>query len=161
MGWVTPKFIQPIGRHKRMIKMKKSINIIWSALLSMAFVSCNNSEGKKEAVQEVVQQEIVKTEKLGANYQVGDHVPNELVCMVNNAFMGKLQMPVPVDGKIYYGCCEMCVGKLNQEESARIGTDPFNGKQVDKSEAYIVLSGEDGRVDYFESEANYKASKAM
>jgi len=138
--------------------MKKSINIILVALVSMAFVSCNNSEGKKQVVQEV-QQEIVKTEKLGANYQVGDHVPNELVCMVNNAYMGKPQMPVPVDGKIYYGCCEMCVGKLNQEESARMGTDPFSGKQVDKSEAYIVLSGEDGRVNYFESEANYMASK--
>jgi YHS domain-containing protein len=134
--------------------MKKAINIIWIALISMAFVSCNNSEGKKD----VVQQEIVKTEKLGVNYQVGDHVPSELVCMVNNAYMGKLQMPVPVDGKTYYGCCEMCVGKLNQEESARMGTDPYSGKQVDKSEAYIVLSGEDGRVNYFESEANYKAS---
>lgn len=161
MGWVTPKLIQPIGRHKKMIKMKKSINIIWIALVSMAFVSCNNSEGKKEVVQEVVQQEIVKTEKLGANYRVGDHVPNELVCMVNNAYMAKPQMPVPVDGKIYFGCCEMCVGRLNQDESARMSTDPFSGKQVDKSEAYIVLSGEDGRVDYFESEANYKASREM
>lgn len=163
MGWVTPKFIQPIGRHK---KMKKSINIIWIALISMGFVSCNNSEGKKDVVQEVVQpeivqQEIVKTEKLGVNYQVGDHVPSELVCMVNNAYMGKPQMPVPVDGKTYYGCCEMCVGKLNQEESSRMGTDPFSGKQVDKSEAYIVLSGEDGRVNYFESESTYKASKKM
>src|SRR5680860_1679115 len=81
--------------------MKKSINIIWIALVSMAFVSCNNSEGKKQVVQKV-QQEIVKTEKLGAKYQVGDHVPNELVCMVNNAYMGKPQMPVPVDGKTYY-----------------------------------------------------------
>jgi YHS domain-containing protein len=158
MGWMTPKLIQPISRHKKRLKMKKSFNIIWIALVSMAFVSCNNSEGKKNVVQESVQQEIVKTEKLGANYQVGDHVPNELVCMVNNAYMGKPQMPVPVDGKTYYGCCEMCVGKLNQEESARMSIDPFSGKQVDKSEAYIVLSREDGRVAYFESEANYKAS---
>lgn len=141
--------------------MKKSISIIWIALVSMVFVSCNNSEGKKDVMQEEDQQEIIKTEKLGVNYQVGDHVPNELVCMVNNAYMGKLQMPVPVDGKTYYGCCEMCVGQLNNEESARMGTDPFSGKQVDKSEAYIVLSREDGRVNYFESEANYKASKKM
>jgi hypothetical protein len=137
--------------------MKKAINIIWIALISMAFVSCNNSEGKKE----VGQGETVNTENLGANYQVGDHVPNELVCMVNNAYMGKLQIPVPVNGKTYYGCCEMCVGKLNQEESARIGTDSFSGKQVDKSEAYIVLYSKDGRVNYFESESTYKASKEM
>ncbi|WP_246054093.1 MULTISPECIES: hypothetical protein [Antarcticibacterium] len=98
--------------------MKKSINIIWMAFVSIAFISCNYSVGKNQDVHEVVQQEILKTEKLEANYQVGDHVPNELVCMVNNAYMGKSQMPVPVNGKTYYGCCEMCVGKLTNEETS-------------------------------------------
>lgn len=139
--------------------MKKSINIIWIALVSMAFVSCNNSEGKKDVVQEVVHEETVNTEKLGVNYQVGDHVPNELVCMVNNAYMGKLQMPVPVDGKTYYGCCEMCIGKLNNDENARIGVDPLTGAMIDKSQAYIVLTSKNGAVDYFESEDSYKKYK--
>lgn len=80
-----------------------------------------------------------------------------LVCMVNNAYMGKTQIPVPVNGKTYYGCCQGCVDKLNNEESARTAIDPFSGKKVDKSEAYIILMNKEGTVAYFESEANYMA----
>lgn len=67
-------------------------------------------------------------------------VEPSLVCMVNDAYMGKPQIPVPVNGKTYYGCCEMCVDKLNNIESARIAIDPFSGNQVDKSEAFIVVT---------------------
>jgi len=76
--------------------------------------------------------------------------------------MGKSQIEVPVNGKIYYGCCEMCVHRLNKEESSRMTIDPFSGKNVDKSEAYIVLKKANGEVAYFESEANYQSfSKKM
>lgn len=86
-------------------------------------------------------------------------VEPSLVCMVNDAYMGKPQIPVPVNGKTYYGCCEMCVDKLNNIESARIAIDPYSGNPVDKSEAYIVLMNPQGAVAYFESEANYSAFK--
>lgn len=86
-------------------------------------------------------------------------VEPSLVCMVNDAYMGKPQIPVPVNGKTYYGCCEMCVDKLNNIESARIAIDPFSGNQVDKSEAFIVVTNTQGAVAYFESEANYNAFK--
>lgn len=86
-------------------------------------------------------------------------VEPSLVCMVNDAYMGKPQIPVPVNGKTYYGCCEMCVDKLNNLESARIAIDPYSGNPVDKSEAYIVLMNPQGAVAYFESEANYNAFK--
>lgn len=86
-------------------------------------------------------------------------VEPSLVCMVNDAYMGKPQIPVPVNGKTYYGCCEMCVDKLNNIESARIAIDPYSGNPVDKSEAYIVLMNPQGAVAYFESEANYNAFK--
>lgn len=86
-------------------------------------------------------------------------VEPSLVCMVNDAYMGKPQIPVPVNGKTYYGCCEMCVDKLNNIESARIAIDPFSGNQVDKSEAFIVVTNPQGAVAYFESEANYNAFK--
>lgn len=86
-------------------------------------------------------------------------VEPSLVCMVNDAYMGKPQIPVPVNGKTYYGCCEMCVDKLNNIESARIAIDPFSGNQVDKSEAFIVVTNTQGAVAYFESEANYSAFK--
>ncbi|OYX20226.1 MAG: hypothetical protein B7Z16_06895 [Algoriphagus sp. 32-45-6] len=73
-------------------------------------------------------------------------VEPSLVCMVNDAYMGKPQIPVPVNGKTYYGCCEMCVDKLNNIESARIAIDPFSGNQVDKSEAFIVVTNTQGAV---------------
>ncbi len=84
-------------------------------------------------------------------------VEPSLVCMVNDAYMGKPQIPVPVNGKTYYGCCQGCVDKLNNLESARIAIDPYNGNPVDKSEAYIVLLNQQGAIAYFESESNYKA----
>lgn len=81
----------------------------------------------------------------------------ELVCMVNDAYMGgKKQIPVPVGDKVYYGCCEMCVDKLHNENEARFGEDPVTGEAVDKSEAFIVLKpGSDSEVLYFKSEDNY------
>ncbi|KFF24474.1 hypothetical protein [Chryseobacterium vrystaatense] len=89
-------------------------------------------------------------------YKKGDQVPNETVCMVNNAYMGKKQMEVPYDGKIYYGCCEMCVEKIPNDQSVREAVDPLSGKKVDKANAYIVMISDEGEVAYFENEENYK-----
>jgi len=86
-------------------------------------------------------------------------VDPSMVCMVNDAYMGVVQIPVPVNGKTYYGCCQGCVDKLNNLESARIAIDPFSGNPVDKSEAFIVVTNPQGAVAYFESEANYNAFK--
>lgn len=80
-----------------------------------------------------------------------------LVCMVNDTYMGKPQIPVPVNGKTYYGCCQGCVDKLNNEQTARMSKDPFSGKQIDKSQAFIVLMNQQGKVSYFESKDNYIA----
>tara|TARA_R110002072_G_scaffold294591_2_gene464812 strand:- start:2750 stop:3283 length:534 start_codon:yes stop_codon:yes gene_type:complete len=89
------------------------------------------------------------------NYAVGDQVPTRQVCMVNDAYMAKDQIPVPVNGKTYYGCCQMCVKTLNEQETARMATDPNTGEKVDKTEAYIALLNEDGAVGYFKTEENY------
>lgn len=76
--------------------------------------------------------------------------------MVNDAYMGVDQIKVPVAGKMYYGCCEMCVDKLNNLESVRYGTDPYTGQSVDKADAFIVLKSKaTGAVFYFESEETY------
>ncbi len=130
-------------------------------ILSIAFVGCKNAqeENKEEFTLEEKTVAPNDMETLASNYQLGDHIPNELVCMVNNAYMGTPQIKVPVNGKTYYGCCDMCVGKLNNDESARMGKDPLSGANVDKSQAYIVLSSEDGAVAYFESEDSYKNYK--
>ena len=84
-------------------------------------------------------------------------IQTEMVCMVNDAYMGKEQIPVPVEDQIYYGCCEMCVGKLQNLRETRFAIDPFDGSEVDKAKAFIVLKskGSDA-VWYFDSENNYR-----
>ena len=73
------------------------------------------------------------------------------VCMVNNTFMGKPQIPVDVEGRTYYGCCPACKDKLANDPSTRVASDPVTGKQVDKASAVIAYDG-DGKVLYFASE---------
>lgn len=83
-------------------------------------------------------------------------VETKKVCMVNNTVFQKDQIPVEVDGKTYYGCCEMCKERLAKDESARYGTDPVSGARVDKATAVIAAQG-DGTTLYFENEANFEA----
>src|SRR3954471_20619721 len=80
-------------------------------------------------------------------------VEPKTVCMVNEHAMGSDQIPVQVDGKTYYGCCEMCKKALQNDASKRVATDPVSGKPVDKAVA-IIAAGEGGRVAYFETVAN-------
>ncbi len=82
------------------------------------------------------------------------------VCMVNNKYMGKEQIPVEYKDKVYYGCCQGCVKNLQNNRSVRYSVDPLTGKEVDKATAYIVMQpGKSGEVFYFESEENYKKYK--
>jgi YHS domain-containing protein len=78
-------------------------------------------------------------------------VENKKVCMITNAVFEKDQIPVPVDGKTYYGCCEMCKERLAKDASSRVAVDPVTGKNVDKATAVIAAQA-DGKVLYFESE---------
>jgi len=131
-----------------MIKIKQFI-----LLLSVVMVAaCQSSTEQKQASTEE------PTEALAGvpSYRIGDQVPHDLVCMVNNAYMGKKQFEVPFEGKTYYGCCNMCVERIPVDKDARIAVDPFSSKVVDKSEAFIVLVSAQGHVAYFENEQNYK-----
>jgi len=76
------------------------------------------------------------------------------VCMVNNTVFPKDQIPVEVDGKTYFGCCEMCKGRLAQDAGARSAIDPVSGKTVDKATAVIGTTS-DGKVLYFENEQTF------
>ncbi|HEV7238458.1 MAG TPA: hypothetical protein VGQ36_04395 [Thermoanaerobaculia bacterium] len=78
-------------------------------------------------------------------------VETKNVCMVNEQDMKKPQIPVEVDGKTYYGCCDMCKKALAENAEKRAATDPVTGKKVDKASA-VIAAQEDGRVFYFESE---------
>jgi YHS domain-containing protein len=132
--------------------MNKIAKMITMVMVVGTVASCSPAVEHKN-VEEVRMEQPASPVK---EYRVGDQLPNELVCMVNNAYMGKLQIPVKVMDRTYYGCCEMCKAKLNEDESARTSRDPFSGKMVNKSEAYIVLLSTQGEVAYFESEESYR-----
>jgi len=72
------------------------------------------------------------------------------VCMVQNRHGIMKMIPVEIDGKMYYGCCAGCVGKLKYNPAVRSARDPVTGKEVDKSKAFIV-GNPDGTVIYFET----------
>jgi YHS domain-containing protein len=80
-------------------------------------------------------------------------VETKTVCMINEHAMGKDQIPIEIDGRTYYGCCDMCKQALANDATKRVAVDPVSGKQVDKATA-VIASQEDGRVFYFENEAN-------
>ena len=80
-------------------------------------------------------------------------VETKTVCMINEHAMGKDQIPIEIEGRTYYGCCEMCKKALASDAAKRVAIDPVSGKQVDKATA-VIASQEDGRVFYFENEAN-------
>ncbi|HKH48638.1 MAG TPA: TRASH domain-containing protein [Thermoanaerobaculia bacterium] len=77
-------------------------------------------------------------------------VETKKVCMINNQVFEKDQIPVEVEGKTYYGCCEMCKERLAKDPASRQAVDPVTGKTVDKATAVIGVLP-DGKVLYFES----------
>ncbi len=97
---------------------------------------------------------------LGSNFSLAfeAQVKNSLVCMMNDRFMGKEQIPVKVGEKTYYGCCEGCKVSLKENPSTRVSRDPYTGKEVDKADAFIVRKpdGSD-EVLYFESRETYES----
>jgi len=138
--------------------LKATIGIFFISTFLITVTACKN-EVKKTSDKEVsvknVEHKVTSNTVNNQNYAIGSQIPNELVCMVNNAYMGKPQIAVPVNDKTYYGCCQMCVGTLNNDETARTAIDPFSNKKVDKTEAYIVLMKAEGDVSYFETKENY------
>lgn len=75
---------------------------------------------------------------------------SKYVCMMNNSLFDKVQIPVEVDGKTYYGCCAGCKNKLKTDPSIRVAIDPVSGVEVDKATAVIGVD-ETGKAFYFES----------
>ena len=83
-------------------------------------------------------------------------IDSKYVCMINNQSFNKEQIPVEIEGKTYYGCCQMCEAKLKSDPSSRNAIDPVSGRQVDKATA-VIGTTPDGTAYYFESGENVKA----
>lgn len=85
-------------------------------------------------------------------------VESKYVCMMTDHVFPKEQIPVAVEDKTYYGCCEMCEARLKSSAESRVAVDPVSGQQVDKAVAVIGATPEGG-VYYFESVENLKSFK--
>lgn len=84
-------------------------------------------------------------------------LPNNQVCMVNNRFLNSEQIPLPVNGKTYYGCCEGCVKVLKEDSASHYTYDLLSNEQIDKAIAFIIgKPGSKEDVLYFKSETNAK-----
>ncbi|WP_268139715.1 hypothetical protein [Salinimicrobium sp. TH3] len=152
------------GSLKIIVKMLKKVIFLFGFTLITACeerVERKSAEGHETAIShgntptEQGNNKVLKSANTGAKYKLWDQVPNNEVCMVNNAYMGRLQLEVPYDGRMYYGCCEMCVERIPQDEDVRIAIDPMTSEEVDKATAFIVLTGEQREVAYFKNEENY------
>jgi YHS domain-containing protein len=98
-------------------------------------------------------------EQDGQTTPVLTKVETKKVCMVNNQLFEKDQIPVEVEGRTYYGCCEMCKERLANDANFRLADDPVTGKEVDKAKA-VIAALPDGSVLYFESDATLERYKA-
>lgn len=126
--------------------MKKYFLMI-SAVLLFALIACKSGgeKSEKSSTAPTVKFSDTAITKLA----------NSQVCMVNNRFLNSNQIPVPVNGETYYGCCEGCVKVLKEDSISHFTSDPLSGEQVDKAIAFII--GKPGTFEdvlYFKSEAN-------
>ncbi len=78
------------------------------------------------------------------------------VCMQNNKAFDKEQVPVTIDGVVYFGCCDNCNKTLSSKEENRYALDPVSKKRINKAEA-VVGAAADNSIYYFESVENLKA----
>lgn len=82
----------------------------------------------------------------------------QFVCMITDRLFAEEQIEVGVEGKTYYGCCQMCVKKLNNNPNSRTATDPVSGAEVNKAEA-VIAADDENKIYYFESVETMKAFK--
>lgn len=132
--------------------MKTYSKYLIIATIATVLISCKDKEIKEQIAVQAPQEVLVQQNAPN----IPKHVPTDEVCMVNDKHMEKKQMEVPFDGKMYYGCCAMCVERIPSDESVRKATDPFTGEKIDKASAYIVFLNEEGNVAYFASEENFQ-----
>jgi len=133
--------------------MKNSILIPAMLLMSSLFVMQASAQNGQPPQPAKAPHENVKQ----TTPQVETPIKNSLICMVNNRYMGIKQIPVGVNGKTYYGCCQGCVTKLKSQRHFRYALDPFTGEEVDKANAYAVLNPNgSGTVMYFKTANHYE-----
>lgn len=132
--------------------MKTKVIIIALGILIVGFLGYKQFFGPTGSSSQLTSTPIINNSPLTESYKL----ENELVCMVNNTYMGIPQIPVVLGEKTYYGCCEDCKKKLGDSDVYRYAQDPYTGEKVDKAIAFIVRkSNNSPEVYYFKSEENF------
>lgn len=132
------------------------MRIVLIGFISVLALACGDRRQEAAAVHSETSTVSVDIGSAAAHGK-GDLVPAELVCMVNNEYMGKKQLVVNHGGKTYYGCCQMCQKRIPQDVTVRLAIDPYTNRTVDKAEAIIAITGDNGEVSYFENENSWRA----
>lgn len=124
----------------------RTISLLITAV-TLAGSACDSTAGRPvrepAAIESPVAPSIVKVDE-----------PN-LVCMVNDQYMGVPQIPVEVGGKVYFGCCPACRDRLMTDPSLRAARDPVSHAAVDKAMA-VIARRPDGKLLYFANEDNLR-----
>ena len=118
-------------------------------LFLLTFISCNS--GGENAINN---KGIATTATVIFSDSGITKLSNSQVCMINNRFMNSEQIAVPLNHKIYYGCCEGCVKALNEDSTSHYTSDPLSGEKVDKAIFIIGKPGSKEDVLYFKNEKN-------
>lgn len=154
-----PRWLSPASR----VKASRSAFLVFSAVFSavLTLTACNaesrasHNAAPAAAGPHVHAPAAAATEQAAARAAV-TLVERDKVCMVNDQHFGTPQIPVEVEGKTYYGCCEGCKATLAEDATARMAVDPVSRKPVDKALAFIGAFP-NGQVLYFESAENLAA----
>jgi YHS domain-containing protein len=131
--------------------MKHSFKLAIALLTASTLVGCATAPASHE-VESSQPSTVARPE--AATSRLTRITDPSLVCMINNRFMASPQIPVPVDGKTYYGCCAGCKAKLESDPGVRTALDPVSQKPVDKALAVFGQTNT-GVVYYFENEQNF------
>jgi YHS domain-containing protein len=133
--------------------------IICAAIGVAAYTRGAAVPARHEAAQQHGHDQKPQEQPRGQQQGALEVVEAQYVCMINDQRFAKKQFEVEAGGRTYYGCCEMCKDKLENDASTREATDPVSGKKVDKATA-VIGADADGKVYYFESAENLKKFKA-
>jgi YHS domain-containing protein len=128
------------------------------ALITSAFIGCGSPSRVSSTPPAGAKAELPQPPRQAGGEAALQVVDAKYVCMINNQRFSKVQIPVEVEGRTYYGCCEMCKGRLGGDPTSRVAVDPVSGKEVDKAGA-VIGADADGAAFYFENAENLKRYK--
>lgn len=99
----------------------------------------------------------VNDEHINYSSLEGEIIPNRFVCMLRGDVKSRPTLPIEVNSKTYWACCQNCLGKLQRNENnVLFAIDPLSGESVNKADAIIRRDPQNNkRVFFFKSNETY------